>query len=599
MSTDTPVVCDYSDSDDDFVPPSPLPTRRSSRIQGRGSPWASWPSEDIIIAVEAAGIPISRGLSREDLLNLAFNTLGNPPQPAPHSPATAPAPGQTKQAGKKRTAKSSSPHPAKRSMLHSQASTSLDPSEPAAVNYQILQAVQSLSQTVKTLESKMSKFEHSLNNSNSSVPAINVSAISQLPPSAIGLSDTSNAPSTSALPTFQTSSFNLSSAVPAQSFGRRFVSPAAAKVSPLIRANIVQDTVSMQASLPSEKLVRIRSFLESFSSLQTVSKRDMLSLLGHLNFAMSIIPQGRAFISRLLTLTHSVEKLSDQIHLDDGCLSDIQFWKRLLSEWNGISFFYHDIFESSIELQLFTDATPSIGFGGFFQGEYLFSETSIRLLLKGLAKSSSKQIDKRLPITLPLLHKFISSVRNGLFSFYINILLEAVFLAAFYGFMRPGEFSSDTNKFDPTRGISFSDICFSSNSFTLVLKHSKNDAQASGVTLSFPKINNNFCPFTSMVKFLKIRPKTSNYAPLFILPNGAPLSKGWFRTQLNSVVKSCSLSPSLYTGHSFRIGAATTAADRGISTSAIKVLGRWSSSAFESYIRPDSKTILQAQQALQ
>lgn len=229
----------------------------------------------------------------------------------------------------------------------------------------------------------------------------------------------------------------------------------------------------------------------------------------------------------------------------------------------------------------------------------LFSETSIRLLLKGFAKSSSKQIDKRLPITLPLLHKFISSIRNGLFSFYINILLEAVFLAAFYGFMRPGEFSSDTNKFDPTRGISFSDICFSSNSFTLILKHSKNDAKASGVTLSFPKINNNFCPFTSMVKFLKIRPKTSNHAPLFILPNGAPLSKGWFRAQLNSVVKSCSLSPSLYTGHSFRIGAATTAADRGISTSAIKILGRWSSSAFESYIRPDSQTILQAQQALQ
>ncbi|XDV29423.1 hypothetical protein PO909_032553 [Leuciscus waleckii] len=570
MSTDAPVVCDYSDSDDEFIPPSPLPTRRSSHIQCRGSPWASWPSEDIIIAVEAAGIPISRGLSREDLLLLAFNTLGNPPEPAPHSPTIAPAPGQTKQAGRKRIAKSSSPHPAKRSTQHSQASTSLDPSEPAAVNSQILQAVQSLSKTVKTLESKMSN---------------NVSAMSQVPPSAIGLSDSLNMPSTSAMPTFlqpiestfqdasatpETSSFNLSSAVPAQSFGRRFVSPAAATVSPLIRANIVQDTVLMQASLPSEKLVRIRSFLELFSSLQTVSKRDMLSLLGHLNFAMSIIPQGRAFISRLLTLAHSVEKLSDQILLDEGCQSDLNFWKHLLSEWNGISFFYHDIFESSIELQLFTDAAPSIGFGGFFQGECLFSETSIRLLLKGFAKSSSKQIDKRLPITLPLLHKFISSIRNGLFSFYINILLEAVFLAAFYGFMRP-----------------------------VILKHSKNDNKTSGVTLSFPKINNNFCPFTSMVKFLKIRPKTSNHAPLFILPNGAPLSKGWFRAQLNSVVKSCSLSPSLYTGHSFRIGAATTAADRGISTSAIKILGRWSSSAFESYIRPDSQTILQAQQALQ
>lgn len=85
---------------------------------------------------------------------------------------------------------------------------------------------------------------------------------------------------------------------------------------------------------------------------------------------MRIIPQGRAFISRLLTLAHSAEKLSDQIQLDEGCLSDITFWKRLLNDWNGISFFYNDDFESSLQLQLFTDAAPSIGFGGFFQEQW-------------------------------------------------------------------------------------------------------------------------------------------------------------------------------------------------------------------------------------
>lgn len=191
----------------------------------------------------------------------------------------------------------------------------------------------------------------------------------------------------------------------------------------------------------------------------------------------------------------------------------------------------------------------------------LFSEPSIRLLLKGLAKSSSKITDKRLPITLPLLRRLIISVRNGLFSSYLNILLEAVFLSAFYGFMRPGEFTSESNKFDPARGISFSDLRFGPKSFTLFLKHSKTDAQGSGVTLTLSKLDNNFCPFTAMVKFLKIRPRTPKHAPLFILPNGAPLSKACFRTHLTTVIKSCSLSPSLYTGHSFRIGAATAAAE--------------------------------------
>ena len=40
-----------------------------------------------------------------------------------------------------------------------------------------------------------------------------------------------------------------------------------------------------------------------------------------------------------------------------------------------------------------------------------------------------------------------------------------------------------------------------------------------------------------------------------------------------------------YAGHSFRIGAATTAAQRGIQDSLIKTLGRWESSAYTRYIR--------------
>lgn len=228
----------------------------------------------------------------------------------------------------------------------------------------------------------------------------------------------------------------------------------------------------------------------------------------------------------------------------------------------------------------------------------LFSVPSIRLLLKGMAKSSCKIPDKRLPITLAILQRLINSIRNGLFSSYINIMLEAVFLSAFYGFMRPGEFTSESKHFNSARGISFSDLHFSPDFFTLFLKHSKNDSQGSGVTLTFPKLGNSFCPYTSMVNFLKVRPRTPDHFPLFLLSNGTPITKAWFKFHLASVLESCDLPPLLYTGHSFRIGAATTAAERGVPTSAIKLLGRWSSSAFEFYIRPNSRTILEAQKAL-
>lgn len=228
----------------------------------------------------------------------------------------------------------------------------------------------------------------------------------------------------------------------------------------------------------------------------------------------------------------------------------------------------------------------------------LFNVPAVRLLLKGITKSSAKTHDKRLPITFSVLQQLITSLRNGSFSNYINVLLEALFLTAFYGFMRPGEFTSESKHFESSRDLSLSDVRFSPNFFTIFLKHSKNDSMGSGVSLSLYKNDYQFCPYSSMIKYLKIRLRTSLQSPLFILPNGAPITKVWFSSHLATVLKNCGLSPLQYTGHSFRIGAATTAAEHGIPTSTIKLLGRWSSSAFESYIRPEQKFISKAQQII-
>lgn len=130
------------------------------------------------------------------------------------------------------------------------------------------------------------------------------------------------------------------------------------------------DSVAMVASLPLDKLFRIRDVARAVVSSRTLTKRQMLSLLGHLNFAMRIVPQGRSFISRLLELAHSVPSLSDVVSLDDGCRSDLRFWSRLLGDWNGVSFFYDDVVSSADALQFFTDAAPSSGFGGFYQGKW-------------------------------------------------------------------------------------------------------------------------------------------------------------------------------------------------------------------------------------
>lgn len=95
---------------------------------------------------------------------------------------------------------------------------------------------------------------------------------------------------------------------------------------------------------------------------QTISKRDLLSLLCHLNFAMCIIPQGCSFISWLLDLSKAVNSLADMVTLDDGC--SVGGPVSMVWKWNGISFFCSDYLESSSEMRLFTGAAPSVGFGG-------------------------------------------------------------------------------------------------------------------------------------------------------------------------------------------------------------------------------------------
>ncbi len=73
------------------------------------------------------------------------------------------------------------------------------------------------------------------------------------------------------------------------------------------------DSVKFQASLPKEKIDRIILVASSFAEGHNCSKCDLLSLLGHLNLAMRIIPQGRPFNSHMLALASSVHALDDQI----------------------------------------------------------------------------------------------------------------------------------------------------------------------------------------------------------------------------------------------------------------------------------------------
>ena len=133
---------------------------------------------------------------------------------------------------------------------------------------------------------------------------------------------------------------------------------------------IILDTLEMKASLPKNKLSRINALLSTFHNKIKCTKRELLSLLGHLNFACRVIPAGRPFISRLLDAAKSVHKLYYRVTLNDDCKADIRMWQYLLANWNGITFFLDNHVTKAHDMYLYTDAAGSTGFGGFFQDQW-------------------------------------------------------------------------------------------------------------------------------------------------------------------------------------------------------------------------------------
>ena len=122
------------------------------------------------------------------------------------------------------------------------------------------------------------------------------------------------------------------------------------------------DTDRMEARLPDDKLSRIITILDMIKNKHIISKRELLSLLGHLNFASRVIPQVHSFVAYLLSLAASVKQLHQYVKLNKECLLDITIWHRFLTEWNGVALFLDQELTKAVDWLVMV---VSLGTGGF------------------------------------------------------------------------------------------------------------------------------------------------------------------------------------------------------------------------------------------
>lgn len=186
----------------------------------------------------------------------------------------------------------------------------------------------------------------------------------------------------------------------------------------------------------------------------------------------------------------------------------------------------------------------------------------------------------KLPITLPLLRAMLKQLPT-ICTGHNLLVFKAAFALAFACFLRCGELTYDV--FDPSRHLSIGSVEFANDKThaIITLPASKTDPFRQGVKVVAPAVPGEECPVRALTALICNRPHTD---PLFHLTRQQSFPRSHFVDTLNQTLKAVGVDPTGFSGHSFRRGAATWAAQSGCSEDEVQVMGRWNSNCSRRYV---------------
>ena len=85
------------------------------------------------------------------------------------------------------------------------------------------------------------------------------------------------------------------------------------------------------------KLVTVKSLMQSWSLRRWCTRQEPESLIGHLHHAAKVVWPGRAFLRCMIDLLCYFRKKDHPIRLNKEFLRDLQRWDLLLPQWHGVS----------------------------------------------------------------------------------------------------------------------------------------------------------------------------------------------------------------------------------------------------------------------
>ena len=216
------------------------------------------------------------------------------------------------------------------------------------------------------------------------------------------------------------------------------------------------------------------------------------------------------------------------------------------------------------------------------------TDESLHLVCRGIRRQQNNSERTRLPITINLLRTLKDQLRSSQMPLLEQRLLWTAFTLSFYGFLRASECLS----------LTWSDVLIHNDYISITLRQSKTDPFRRGQLVYVYATSTTTCPVRAMHNYKNMLITQQPHHLVFSAGTISPLSHQQLTTILRSLLTQAGLCPSLYASHSFRIGAATTAAAVGLAPSLIKTLRRWNSNAYMAYARCPQSVIATVPQRL-
>ena len=222
---------------------------------------------------------------------------------------------------------------------------------------------------------------------------------------------------------------------------------------------------------------------------------------------------------------------------------------------------------------------------------------------KGAKRSRPRNRKRKHPVTWDLACRMIDHLQirpDNVTRLSGMLIFVVLLLTGISGWFRLGELIPTDKKTHPEKIIRRGQITVFREPGTVPymriwLFRSKGDPLNEGVPVYVPGNSEfpQYCPVRWMEALMRVTdsPTVNPATPLFTFPNGTLVLKAPFIKWLRSRLRRLGLDCSLYAGHSLRIGAAVSAARRGLSDELIKRLGRWKSDAYLLYVKFTPLTI--------